>query len=110
MIPFATPMVTVTRNRISGANGRGSFIIALSIGPSSVVKGGLLSDLVGNKTAQQKDSFVAGHRFRTLKDLEIAEAIGNTSGDLQWGQRWGDYRGDWGQDRSKCRGSWKSAQ
>jgi hypothetical protein len=55
------------------------------IGPSLVVKGGVLSYLVGSKTVQQKYSFVARDRFRTMKDLDIAEAIGNISGNLKWG-------------------------
>jgi hypothetical protein len=62
-------------------------VLPLYIGSSSVVKGGVFSHLVENGTVQQKYSFVARNKFGTLRDLDIAEAVGNAYGDLQWGQK-----------------------
>jgi hypothetical protein len=78
MLPFALPMVV--RNRVAGQDGRGS--VAVYIGPSSVVKGGIITFMVESKRVQQKYSFVPRERMPVLNDIDVARVVHNTYGDI----------------------------
>jgi hypothetical protein len=78
MLPFALPMVV--RNRVAGQDGRGS--AAVYIGPSAVVRSGIITFLVESKRVQQKYSFVPRERMPLLNDLDVARIARDTYGEI----------------------------
>lgn len=78
MLPFGLPMVV--RRRIADNEGRGS--IALYLGPSSVVKAGILTYVVQSGRIQQKYSFIPREKLPLLEDIDVAEVAGNLYGRI----------------------------
>ena len=81
MLPFSLPMVV--RNRIAGNDGRGSMSVYL--GPSAVVKGGVITFMTESKRVQQKYSFVPRERMPLVEDLDIIRVAGEVYGDIVGG-------------------------
>jgi hypothetical protein len=79
MLPFALPMVV--RRRAGDADGRGS--VSLYLGPSAVVKSGILTYGVLSGRVQQKYSFVPREKLPTLEDLDVAAVTGEVYGDVR---------------------------
>jgi hypothetical protein len=79
MLPFALPMVV--RRRVGDADGRGS--VSLYLGPSAVVKSGVLTYGVISGRVQQKYSFVPREKLPTLEDLDVAAVTGELYGEVR---------------------------
>lgn len=78
MLPFGLPMIV--RKRISDEDGRGN--VAIYVGPSSVVKAGILSYIVQSGRVQQKYSFVPRERLPQLDDIDVAQVAGDMYGRI----------------------------
>jgi hypothetical protein len=79
ILPFATP--TISRKGEGDNNGRGE--MGLYLGPSAVVRGGILTITLSTWRIKQVYSFAARDRLPSWFDVDVAHAAGSLYGELR---------------------------